>query len=163
MRKFKIKILYKIIRMSSNRLIYDSCEYKTKLGENVNQMEYYLEPLQYENTNKCRIELGVVGGNNVSITKGNMVDLESDLLGVTRKSSLCPSRKFRSKCATSDQSDCHPDNIVIDGPGCDMPKEIDTELVHLPSCNMFRYKPVLLPRALDLPDCPVNQKPRCQK
>ena len=58
---------------------------------------------------------------------------------------------------------CQPEDIVIDGPGCDRPREVDTELVHLPSCNMFRYKPTPLPKALDFPDCPVRQPNRCDK
>jgi hypothetical protein len=127
--------------MSSNRLIYDNCEYNTKLGESVGPLEYMLNPMQYENCNKCRIELGVVGGNNVSHVKGNLVDLESDLMGVTRKASLCPSRKFKSICATSDPNNCQPANIAM---------------THLPSCNMFRYKPTPLPPALRLPKCPNN-------
>jgi hypothetical protein len=143
--------------MSSNRLIYDNCEYNTKLGESVGPLEYMLNPMQYENCNKCRIELGVVGGNNVSHVKGNLVDLESDLMGVTRKASLCPSRKFKSICATSDPNNCQPANIAIDGPGCNgNPRVIDTTMTHLPSCNMFRYKPTPLPPALRLPKCPSN-------
>ena len=63
-----------------NELIYDNCEYNTKLSESVGPLEYMLDPMQYENCNKCRIELGIVGGNNVSHVKGNLVDLESDLM-----------------------------------------------------------------------------------
>ena len=148
--------------MSSNRLIYDQCEYSTRVEESTGTLAYMLNPLAHENKNKCRFELGLVGGNNVSLTKGNLIDVESDLKGVTRKASLCPSRKYKNSCSTSDVQDCQPDNIVIDGPGCDIPKEVDTSLVHLPSCNMFRYKPTPLPRALDFPDCPARQVPRCQ-
>jgi hypothetical protein len=147
--------------MSSNRLIYDQCEYDTRVDESTGTLAYMLNPLAHENTNKCRFELGLVGGNNVSVTQGNIVDVESDLLGVTRKASLCPSRKFKNVCATSDVKDCQPENIVIDGPGCNTPREVDTSMVHLPKCSMFRYKPISLPRALDLPDCPGNQVPRC--
>ena len=72
------------------------------------------------------------------------------------KPSLCPSRKYKNSCSTSDVQDCQPDNIVIDGPGCDIPKEVDTSLVHLMICNMFRYKPTPLPSVRDFPDCPVS-------
>lgn len=149
--------------MSSNRLIYDQCEYDVRVAESTGTLAYMLDPLAHENVKKCRIELGIVGGNNVSLTKGNIIDVESDLKGVTRKASLCPSRKYRTKCATSDCLSCQPEDIVIDGPGCDLPREVDTELVHLPSCNMFRYKPTPLPKALDFPDCPVRQPNRCDK
>ena len=82
--------------MSSNRLIYDNCEYKTKLNESTNPLNYMLNPIRYENCNKCRMELGVVGGTAVSHIQGNLVDLETDLMGITRKASLCPSQKFSS-------------------------------------------------------------------
>ena len=147
--------------MSSNRLIYDTCEYSHRVTESVGPLEYVLNPMQYENVNKCRVEFGVVGGNNVSQVKGNLVDLESDLLGVTRKNSLCPSKKFMSKCAVGDPNNCRPDNIVIDGPGCNDRKTVDTSLVHLKPCNMFKYKPVPLPPALQLPACPGEQPSRC--
>ena len=149
--------------MSSNRLIYDQCEYDTRVAESTGTLAYMLDSSAYENNKKCRIELGIVGGNNVSLTKGNLIDVESDLKGVTRKASLCPSRKYRTKCATSDCLSCQPENIVIDGPGCDKPREVDTDLVHLPSCNMFRYKPTPLPKALYFPPCPVRQPNRCDK
>ena len=84
--------------MSSNRLLYDQCEYTQRLGGNTNQLSYTLDPLQYVNPNQCRMELGVVGGNNVSQIKGNIVDLESDLKNITKKYSECPSQKFKSLC-----------------------------------------------------------------
>ena len=104
---------------------------------------------------------GADANDNVSQIGGNLVDLESDLLGVTRKASLCPSKKFRSVCATSDPNDCRPNDITIDGPGCNQRTVVDTSLRHLPACNMFRYKPVALPPALDLPPCPGPQPSRC--
>ena len=51
---------------------------------NEGTLSYMLYPLKYEGKSKCRVNLGVVGGNNVSIIKGNMVDLENDLRGQTR-------------------------------------------------------------------------------
>ena len=70
--------------MSSNKLIYDKCEYNKRLEESVGPLAYQLDIDRYENKNKCRIELGLLGGNNVSHIKGNQVDLENDLLGLTR-------------------------------------------------------------------------------
>ena len=56
--------------MSSNRLMYDTCEYQTRLNENGGTLEYMLNPMRNENCNKCRMELGTVGGTNVSHIKG---------------------------------------------------------------------------------------------
>ena len=43
--------------MSSNRLMYDTCAYKVNLQQSVGPLAYHLNPLRYENCNKCRIEL----------------------------------------------------------------------------------------------------------
>ena len=84
--------------MSSNRLIYDTAAYKNKLLENTNSLKYSLYGGKFNNSAKCRIEFGLVGGNGVSVYSGNLVDLESDLRGQTRKASLAPSKKYHPKC-----------------------------------------------------------------
>ena len=55
--------------MSSNRLIYDTCAYKKTLDQSVGPLSYVLNPIKYENCNKCRMELGLVGGTAVSHIK----------------------------------------------------------------------------------------------
>ena len=130
--------------MSSNRLMYDTCEYKTRLNESSDTLEYTLDPIRYENCNKCRMELGVVGGSAVSHIQGNLVDLETDLMGITRKASLCPTKKYDSACASKNMANCNNKKIVYtDKAG--KQQIIDTSKVHLPSCNMIRYKPIPLP------------------
>ena len=69
-----------------------------QLQESVSPLEYQLNPQKYEHCKKCRIELGVVGGTNVSHADGNLVDVESDLRNITRASSRCPGRKFNPSC-----------------------------------------------------------------
>ena len=134
--------------MSSNRLIYDTCAYTKKIDESVGPLQYILNPLKYENCNKCRHELGLVSGPAVSHIQGNLVDLENDLRGATRESSLCPSKKF-----TPGQ------NIYAPGvKGCNKTTEINTDMLHLPPCQMIRYKPTPMPKPLDIPDC--NQIPK---
>ena len=138
--------------MSSNRLIYDTCAYKKNLDQSVGPLSYVLNPMKYENCNKCRMELGVVGGTAVSHIKGNLVDLENDLRGQTRAASLCPDKLY------------HPtkNNLIqTEGNGCTSGRQIDTNLVHLPSCQMIRYKPVALPPPMNKPTCPTKQfKPK---
>ena len=80
--------------MSWNRLGIDQCSYAQKLTQNVSQLGYVLDPMKYENCNKCRAELGWVGGNNVSKVKGNLVDLESNLFGIDREGSRCAAMKL---------------------------------------------------------------------
>ena len=139
--------------MSSNRLIYDTCAYKQNLEQSVGPLAYQLYPGRFENCNKCRIELGTVGGTAVSHIKGNLVDLESDLKGTTRKASLCPEKKYNSPCPTGDLNNCHPGNIQIPGDSCTQGRVINTTMEHLPSCQMIRYKPVPLPEPMRLQHC----------
>ena len=109
--------------------------------------------MRNENCNKCRMELGTVGGTNVSHIKGNLVDLETDLLGITRKASLCPTQKFTSACARGNMANCQPENIVIRGENCGTNRVIDTTPLHLKSCNMIRYKPTPMPPKPDYSNC----------
>lgn len=139
--------------MSSNRLIYDTCAYKTNLEQSVSPLAYQLYPGRFENCNKCRIELGTVGGTAVSHIKGNLVDLETDLKGITRKASLCPSKHYHNPCPNGDINECAPGNIQIKGSPCNSPRTIDTSMHHLPSCQMIRYKPVPLPEPMRLQHC----------
>ena len=139
--------------MSSNRLMYDTCEYKTRLNESVQPLNYMLDPMRYENCNKCRMELGILGGTSASHIKGNLVDLETDLKGITRKASLCPSQKFFSNCAVNNIGNCRPNNIQINGSIPQTNRVIDTTPIHLPSCNMIRYKPIPMPPKMDISSC----------
>ena len=139
--------------MSSNKLMYDTCEYQTRLNENVGTLEYTLNPMRNENCNKCRMELGIVGGTNVSHINGNLVDLETDLLGITRKASLCPVQKYSSNCATGNMANCQPNNITIRGENCNQQRVIDTTPQHLQACNMIRYKPIPMPPKPDYSNC----------
>ena len=142
--------------MSSNRLIYDTCAYSTKMNESVGPLQYILNPMKYENCKKCRHELGLVGGTAVSHIKGNLVDLENDLRGATSVSSLCPKKKYTPS---------KDNQINIKGKSCGQPRNVDTNMVHLPSCQMIRYKPTPLPPKINLDSCPqplMNSQAACQ-
>jgi hypothetical protein len=107
--------------MSSNRLVYDECAYKAKMNVSQGPMQYALYSGKYENSAKCRIEFGTVGGNGVSLYSGNLVDLESDLRGQTRLASLCPSKQY------------HPSNQPV-------------KLNHQPSCQIQYFPQVPMPQ-----------------
>ena len=129
--------------MSSNRLMYDTCQSQKRVIESESQLDYLLNPVKYENQNKCRHQLGLMGGANVSHIQGNLVDLETDLLGITRKYSLCPNQKYFNPCAMSDNlNNCQYKNIKIKGNHSTKERLINTEPLHLQNCQMIRYKPV---------------------
>ena len=127
--------------MSFNRLTYDVCEYSKALKKNTTTMDYILNPIAFENNNKCRHALGLVGGNEVSHITGNMIDLESDLRGQTRVISQCQTKQYLP--------DVYVDGIIKN----DKTKPIDISKVHLPICQMISYKSVPLPRGINEPYC----------
>ena len=140
--------------MSFNRLRYDNCAYTHELNESVGTLAYVLDPSKFENCNKCRMELGIIGGTNVSHIKGNLVDLETDLRGTTRMSSKCPARKYQNPCPKGDMTSCNPKQIVLQGNGGNQTRTLDTTMEHLPSCQMIRYRPVPLEPTMKPVLCP---------
>ena len=119
--------------MSSNKLIYDECEYKKRLQESTGPLAYQLDIEKYENKKKCRVELGLLGGNNVSHIRGNYVDLEGDLRGLTRpptQSGQCPESLY------------HPHNsnkIKLHSRGSNKDSNLDTSMVHQKTCHFVDY------------------------
>ena len=134
--------------MSSNRLIYDECAYKKTLQQSTDPLNYALYTGKYENSAKCRIELGSVGGNGVSLFNGNLVDLESDLRGQTRQTSLCPCDKYGPDCSNSKCSD-KSGNVVKYGS--------KIPLNHQPSCQMTNYPKVPMPDKSNRSSCDYNK------
>lgn len=128
--------------MSWNRLGVDYCTYAQKLTQNVSQLGYVLDPIRYEHCNKCRTELGWVGGNNVSKIKGNLVDLESNLFGIDREGSRCASMKFlpgETRGKSLNKPVCYTN--------------IDVNKDHLNHCQPFTYPAI--------PNAPKLQLAKC--
>jgi hypothetical protein len=111
-------------------------------------------PAKFENPNKCRNALGLVGGSEVSNISGNIVDLESDLFGMTRVQSKCIARQYLPACP-------------LGGPGCpDTPptfsfrdkatgavRVVDTTPRNLPTCQLTTLPGVGTPKALKSGAC----------
>lgn len=119
--------------MSFNRPSYDHCTYSRHLKESVSILEYTLSPYRYEHTDKCRHELGLVGGSAVSHVNGNLVDMESELRGQTR---------YLSKCERTAPRPLQEGGVIVN----DKTAPISTAKKHLPACQMIKYPAVPLPR-----------------
>lgn len=119
--------------MSWNHLSHDICAYNKFLKESVSPLAYQLDPLKFENCNKCRIQIGTPGGTAVSHINGNLVDLENDLRGQTRPLTHCPSHKF------------HPNTYKS--------RQMNAEMKHLRPCQIVNYKEVPLPPPIKLSAC----------
>jgi len=132
--------------MSSNRLRYDRCSYKTDLSQSVGPLGYVLNPMKYENCGKCRHEFGLVGGQDVSNIKGNLIDLESNLRGQTRYASNCPSKQYAPTTGNT---------LVIPGNACNKQRVIDITKVHLPSCQTIERPALVMPPPHNYSSCPA--------
>lgn len=131
--------------MSFNRLSYDTCAYKQELTESVSQISYVLDPIKYEHCQKCRHEVGLVGGTNVGVISGNMVDMENELLGINRPNTQCASYKFvpRSDGYVQGKEYIKPVNHPV----------VDTNMMQLRPCQMIDYREVPQPPAMNLFTC----------
>ena len=132
--------------MSSNRLRYDTCAYKVDINQSCGPLSYLLNPMAYENCSKCRHEFGLVGGQDVSNIKGNMVDLENDLRGQTRLATKCPTKKYSPVVGNT---------LVIQGNACNKTRTVDLSKNHLPSCQYIKRPVVSLPMPPNLDSCPA--------
>ena len=130
-----------------NRIIYDQCAYSQAVTQSVSPLSYLLDASKYEHNDKCRVELGIVGGTAVSHVNGNLVDLENNLFGIDRPGLQCdaymwkptePGQAFQGSEYVKPV--CHP--------------KIDATMRHLPKCQMNSYPGVPLP-----PDAPAYSCP----
>jgi hypothetical protein len=98
---------------------------------------YVLIPQKWENPNKCRNALGLVGGSEVSHASGNLIDVESELMGITRANSKCNSKQYVPSCPLG--GDKCPDtlgNIVFKEKTTGEARET---LTQLPNVVISRY------------------------
>jgi len=109
--------------MSFNRTTYDNCSYKQELQGNVSTLSYLLSPYRYEHENKCRHQLGFVGGTG----------------GQTR---------IISKCGTNQYVPTE-DGIIKN----DKTPPIDTTMLHLPACQSIMYREVPMPPKINYDKC----------
>jgi hypothetical protein len=81
--------------------------------------------------------LGMVGGNEVSGITGNMVDLESDLRGITRVNTAAPWRQYQPPVNNTIYRSTPKGQVVI-----------DTTPKHLPAVQAWGYPTVHAPEPI---------------
>lgn len=126
--------------MSYNHLNYDSCTYTRSLKENVGILSYVLSPYRFEHQQKCRHELGLVGGTAVSHIQGDLVDLDSELRGQTR---------YLTKCDKNKAQPLEYNSVIRN----DKTDPLDINKKHLPACQMISYRSVPLPPPMKFAGC----------
>ena len=104
---------------------------------------------QFVNPTPQRHILGIVGGNDVSLIKGNMVDLESDLKGINIPNTFCPWRQYQAPPK-------HQKEIVRDNTKTNL--KIDVQKQHLPAYQMWAYPAVVAPEPIKNEVCVKPEK-----
>lgn len=93
-------------------------------------------PSQYVHPDPHRHMLGFVGGNDATLIKGNLVDLESDLRRINIPNTFAPWRQYQPP--QKGQKEIVRDNLKIQ-------LNINIEKDHLPSYQMIAYPAVVAP------------------
>jgi len=95
-----------------------------------NPQKYTYLASEYISPNPKRHILGLVGGNEVSVAEGNVVDVESDLRGINLPNTFAPWRKYQPPPVN--QREIKRDNVKIK-------LSIDVAPMHLPVYQMWAY------------------------
>lgn len=98
----------------------------------------------YISSHPKRHILGLVGGNEVSLTKGNVTDVESDLTWRTRP---------LTRCAPFQHSPVGDNDTTIKRQNRKYDLTIDISKNHLPAYQMWAYPTVIAPAPLKKDAC----------
>lgn len=92
--------------------------------------------------------LGLVGGNEVSLIKGNIVDLESDLRGINLPNTFCPWRQYQPPQQQQEiKRTTYKGSVAI-----------DVRAKHLSAYQMWAYPAVAAPLAMKNQVCKNPEK-----
>jgi len=117
-----------------------------------NPQAYDFLPSQFVHIQPKRHMLGLVGGNEVSLIAGNMVDLESDLRGINIPNTFAPWRQYQAPTTASIESgQIYRKNTKFD-------MAIDVRPQHLPAYQMWAYPGVQGPAPMVSEVCRQPEK-----
>lgn len=113
--------------MSWSRARYDDCTYKHRLAETISPGEYMTQtPFNCDNC--AYYAPGVaLDGKGVAVCDKELIDVDSELLGITRRASQCPADKYLPKkdpfckqnvSALKECTDLVPEPTLVSNPKC---------------------------------------------
>jgi len=135
--------------MAFTRSLYDDCTQQVNTAQMTSIYGFQMDPVKYYNCNQARVPMGILGGNSISITTGNMVDMESSLRGQDIKLSQCPSKQRQASCLGCDQPNS--------GMPCASSCRLDTK-THLNEVKFFDLpaRPTSNGINVSYPSCPAS-------
>ena len=114
-----------------------------------NPQMYMEDPFAYVHTTPARHILGLVGGNEVSLPKGNMVDVESDLRGLNIPLTYSPARQYQPPSTEQTQIIRKSNKGSV---------SIDVRQKHLPAIQMWPYAATFAPVPMKVTQCGRPEK-----
>jgi hypothetical protein len=114
-----------------------------------NPQMYVNTPFAYVHKTPGRHMLGLVGGNEVSLPKGNMVDVESDLRGLNIPLTKCPAREYQPPPVHQ---------TTIERRSTKGNQTIDVRQRHLKPIQMFPLNAVFAPIPMNAQQCGRPEK-----
>jgi len=105
--------------MSANRKKYDKCCVKEQIDQSTKPFDLLMDPLAFEHSNACRIDIGVVGGNDVSTVgnsrhanNGELIDVDSMLKGLDKFQTDCNKEQKRASLNIGDSVNLRECNFI---------------------------------------------------
>lgn len=114
-----------------------------------NPQTYVENKFAYVSKTPARHVLGLVGGNEVSLPQGNMVDVESDLRRLNIPLTYCPARQYQPPPA--DQTSILRKNVKSN-------LTINVRPRHLPAIQMWPYSATFAPVPMRVQQCGRPEK-----
>lgn len=114
-----------------------------------NPQTYVENVFSYVHKQPTRHVLGLIGGNEVSLPAGNMVDVESDLRRLNIPLTSCSAREYQPPA--SQQTDIVRKNVKSD-------LKINVRPRHLPAIQMWSYAPTFAPMPMSVQQCGRPEK-----
>jgi hypothetical protein len=114
-----------------------------------NPQAYSHTPFTFVHKEPARHMLGLIGGNEVSLPKGNVVDVESDLRGLNLPLTKSPARQYQPPAVK--QATIHRKSVKGT-------QSIDVRPRHLPAIQMWPYAATFAPVPMKVTQCGRPEK-----
>ena len=118
-------------------------------GQSKSLAGYTMIPDKFYPNKPCRNALGLVGGNDVSVVNAPMVDVESDLYGITRPNTWCTDRKHLPPSVKDTE-------IQRSNPKTEL--KINVAPRHMPVYQMWAYPATVAPLPFESKVCKNPEK-----
>jgi hypothetical protein len=125
--------------MSFNRNIYDVCSYDYQLAETVGPGVYQLARPDNGCTSCLPADPRIIAqSKGVSVSRNtSMIDIDSELIGISRNLTRCPDRKYVPDTNASGQCGAQTGKVRT---GCQSTAKLcvdDSEKMHFTDCGMY--------------------------